>query len=71
MNKTPEHIELEERIVFQEHALDKLNRVVAEQQLELDALQRDVRELRRTARAAGDAKEAESRTLEDDRPPHY
>lgn len=71
LNKTPEHIELEERIVFQEHALDKLNRVVAEQQLELDALQRDVRELRRTARAAGDAKEAESRTLEDDRPPHY
>lgn len=71
MNKSPEHIELEERIAFQEHALEQLNRVVAEQQLELDALQRDVQELRRTARVAGDSKEAETRTLEDDRPPHY
>ena len=69
--KSPEHIELEERISFQEHALEKLNRVVADQQLELDALQRDVRELRRSARAAGENKEAEARTLEDDRPPHY
>ncbi|QDV06594.1 hypothetical protein Poly30_21040 [Planctomycetes bacterium Poly30] len=71
MNKSPHHIDLEERLAFQEDALEKLNRVVAEQQLELDGLQREVRELRRTARAAGDAKDGETRTLEDDRPPHY
>ncbi len=71
MNKSPEQIELEERIAFQEHALEQLNRVVADQQLELDALQRDVHELRKATRATGDGKEAETRTLEDDRPPHY
>lgn len=71
MTKTPKHIDLEERIAFQEHALDQLNRVVADQQLELDNLQREVRELRRTARVSGDGKDGEARTLEDDRPPHY
>ena len=71
LKKTPQHIDLEERIAFQEYALEKLNRVVAEQQLELDALQREVKELRRSARATGDGKDAEARTLEDDRPPHY
>ncbi len=71
MTKTPQHIDLEERIAFQEHALDKLNRVVAEQQLELDALQREVKELRVATRATGDGKDGEVRTLEDDRPPHY
>ena len=71
MNHSPENIELEERIAFQERALEQLNRVVATQQLELDALQRDVQELRRTARANGEGKETEARTLEDDRPPHY
>ena len=71
LNKSPKHIELEERIAFQEHALEQLNRVVAEQQLELDSLQRDVQELRRTARATEGGKEAEARSLEDDRPPHY
>ena len=63
--------QLEERIAFQEHALDQLNRVVAEQQLELDALQRNVKELRSATRASGDGKDGETRTLEDDRPPHY
>ena len=71
LKKSPEHIELEERIAFQEHAFEQLNRVVAEQQLELDVLKREVHQLRATARASGDSKEQETRTLEDDRPPHY
>ncbi|MEM9382549.1 MAG: SlyX family protein [Planctomycetota bacterium] len=66
-------IALEERIAFQEHTLEALNRVVAEQQLEIDTLSREVDDLRGQVRAgsgAGSSPEA-SRTLEDDRPPHY
>ncbi|MEM8713909.1 MAG: SlyX family protein [Planctomycetota bacterium] len=66
-----QRVDLEERLAFQERALEQLNRVVAEQQLELDVLQREVKELRLAAsRNAGDPK-GEARTLEDDRPPHY
>ena len=68
----PQIVALQERLAFQEHELDKLNRVVAEQQLELDALGREVRELRARVRAGGGVDEpGETRTLEDDRPPHY
>lgn len=66
-----DRIELEERLAFQERALEQLNRVVAEQQLELDALAREVKELRAAQRATGDGKATEARSLEDDRPPHY
>ncbi len=64
-------IALEERLAFQENELEKLNRVVAEQQLELDATGKELRELRARVRAGGGAEETERRTLEDDRPPHY
>ncbi|MEL6431427.1 MAG: SlyX family protein [Planctomycetota bacterium] len=67
-------IDLEERIAFQERELEQLGRVVAEQQLELDSLQREVRELRakvQSSAGSGDAAEGGPRTLEDDRPPHY
>lgn len=64
-------IQLQERLAFQEHELEKLNRVVAEQQLELDALGREVRELRVKVRTEGSSEPGEARTLEDDRPPHY
>lgn len=65
--------DIEERISFQERDLERLGRVVAEQQLELDALQREVRELRAKVAAAGTNEPGEGgpRTLEDDRPPHY
>lgn len=65
-------IEVEERLAFQERALDQLNRVVADQQLELDELSKEVRELRRQ-RVSGTGTDgpSERRTLEDDRPPHY
>ncbi|MGD2018675.1 MAG: SlyX family protein [Planctomycetota bacterium] len=64
-------IALEERLAFQEDELEKLNRVVAEQQLELDAMGKELRDLRARVRAAGGADEGEARSLEDDRPPHY
>jgi SlyX protein len=64
-------IGLEERLAFQENELEKLNRVVAEQQLELDATGKELRELRARVRTAGGTEDAEGRTLEDDRPPHY
>ena len=62
---------LEERVAFQERSLDQLNRVVAEQQLELDALQREVKELRLLRVSGSQTEGNETRTLEDDRPPHY
>ena len=70
MNDRP-IINLQERLSFQEHALEKLNRVVAEQQLELDTLGREVRELRARLRTSTTDEPGETRTLEDDRPPHY
>lgn len=58
-------------MAFQEHALDQLNRVVAEQQLEIEGLQREVKDLR-LLKASGTQNEGqETRSLEDDRPPHY
>lgn len=64
-------VTLEERLAFQEHALEQLNRVVAEQQLELHDLAREVKELRAARRVEGSGATDPERTLEDDRPPHY
>ncbi|MEM1452309.1 MAG: SlyX family protein [Planctomycetota bacterium] len=64
-------IALEERIAFQEHTLEALNRVVAEQQLEIDALRREVEDLRGQVRTGTASPQEAPRTLEDDRPPHY
>ncbi len=64
-------IEVEERIAFQEHTLEKLNRIVAEQQLELDALGKEVKALRGLLRTGSTDEPGETRALEDDRPPHY
>ena len=66
-------IEMEERFAFQERELEQLGRVVAEQQLELDALQRELVQLRaRVEKVRQSAGTDETpRTLEDDRPPHY
>ena len=63
--------ELEERLAFQERALEQLNRVVADQQLELDGLQREVKELRALKVAEDGGAGGEQRSLADDKPPHY
>ena len=62
---------IEERVTFQEHALDQLNRVVAEQQLEIDRLQGEMKELRLLKVNTSQTDGQEPRSLEDDRPPHY
>jgi uncharacterized coiled-coil protein SlyX len=64
-------IELKERLAFQERAFEQLNRVVADQQLELDGLRREVKELRALKVAQDDGSVGEQRTLADDKPPHY
>jgi SlyX protein len=71
MTPSDEKIDLEMRLAFQERALEQLNRVVAEQQLELDGLQREIRELRARVGTAQGGDEESPRSLEDDRPPHY
>ncbi len=71
LRRLKHRIDLEERLAFQERALEQLNRVVAEQQLELDGVQRELIELRRASRATEGGKDGETRSLEDDRPPHY
>lgn len=75
MSKTErrEIIELQERLAFLEHTLEQVNRVVANQQLEIDRLSEDLRELRRQATKQDGAQGGADRprSLEDDRPPHY
>ena len=71
MNDGIHIFELQERLAFQERALEQLNRVVADQQLELDGLQREVKELRALKVAQDGGADGERRTLADDKPPHY
>ena len=61
-------IELQTRIAFQEQALEEMNRVVTKQQDQIDALIRELKNLREQyeslARSPGAA------SVGDDRPPH-
>lgn len=71
---TSRRIDLEERFLFVERELEELSRVVARQGLVIEQLEAEVLELRRTAAPGGRDAGGESdmtRTLEDDRPPHY
>jgi SlyX protein len=61
-------IDLQSRLAFQEDHLDQLNTTVARQQLEIEALQRQLGELRRELREmAVNARPAGAETP----PPHY
>lgn len=67
---TQRRTDLEERLLFLEHDLEELSRVVARQGLVLEHLEAELRELRRAAVPSGqDAGPA--RTLEEERPPHH
>ena len=63
--------ELEERQMFFERDIEELSRVVAEQQAELERLSAELATLRARVVAAHGEEGEESRSLEDDRPPHY
>ena len=60
--------ELEVKLSFAEDLIEQLNLTVFRQQQQIDALQRDVRELREQMRSAIPA---ESRSLREEIPPHY
>jgi SlyX protein len=60
--------DLEVKAAFAEDLLDTLNETVARQQQQIEALLREVLELRRRAPEEGPAGQ---RNLRDDLPPHY
>ena len=60
--------ELEVKAAFAEDLLETLNATVYRQQQQIDALQRQVRELREQLMASAPP---ESRSLRDELPPHY
>jgi len=60
--------ELEVKLAFAEDLLETLNATVARQQQEIDALQRQVRQLREQLLAQSPA---EPHSLRDEIPPHY
>jgi SlyX protein len=60
--------ELEVKVAFAEDLLETLNATVYRQQQQIDALQRQVRELREQLLASAPP---ESRSLRDEIPPHY
>jgi SlyX protein len=60
--------ELEVKLAFAEDLLETLNATVYRQQQEIEALQRQVRELREQLMAQSPA---EPRGLRDEIPPHY
>lgn len=62
--------DLEIKLSFTEDAVDRLNDVVVRQQAQLEALIREVLELRRQA-GSGESGPGGPRSLRDELPPHY
>ena len=60
---------LEEKVMFQQRALDELNEVVLRQQEELDRLRREVQSLRTLTKRAMEQGGGED--LPHEKPPHY
>jgi len=61
-------VALEEKFSHQDHLLDQLNKIVANQQLVIDQLKKDVLDLKISQSSSGNQG---TRTLKDDVPPHY
>ncbi len=62
-------LELEEKLMFSQRALDELNEVVLRQQSEVDRLCREVQSLRTSVERA--IALAGGENLPDEKPPHY
>ena len=60
---------LEEKLMFQQRMLDKLNEVVLAQQAELDRQQRELTSCRNTIEGLQDSRPGED--LPHEKPPHY
>lgn len=62
-------VELEEKIMYQQRALDQLNGVVLKQQTELEGLRRELTAVRRQVQGLIDRGVGED--LPHEKPPHY
>ncbi len=62
-------INLEIKYVHQDDFLDKLNQVVTSQQVTIERLQKEILDLKRSVNGGGGVDG--SRSLVDDKPPHY
>lgn len=62
-------INLEIKFTQQEDFLDQLNRVVTQQQKTIERLEKEILDLKRNINAANGVEG--TRTLADDKPPHY
>ena len=68
----PRLAELESRLAFQDDTVNSLNAIVAAQQLDIDRLKLQVRELAASLRSMrDDYSGAGGGSVEDERPPHY
>ncbi len=64
--------ELESRLAFQDDTVNSLNAIVAAQQLDIDRLKLQVKELASALSSVRDEySSAGGGSLEDERPPHY
>ena len=62
-------INLEIKFAHQDDFLDQLNKVVTAQQKTIERLEKEILDLKRTA--ATQSENLQTRTLADDKPPHY
>ncbi|MEY2632638.1 MAG: Protein SlyX [Pseudomonadota bacterium] len=60
--------DLEVKLSFAEHLLDELNRMVYRQQLQIERLENELRQVRQQM---NQMQPAEARSLRDEIPPHY
>ena len=62
-------IDLEIRFSHQDHFLDQLNKIVNDQQKVIERLEKEILDLKRNVNSENGV--APTRTLQDDKPPHY
>lgn len=61
--------ELEIRFSHQDHFLHELNQIVVDQQKSIERLEKEILDLKRSVNS--EAGVSGTRTLKDDKPPHY
>ncbi len=64
-------IALQEKAVYQEDAIQKLDDVIAQQYKVIDSLSRRLKELEEKMEALHDELEKQPATMADEKPPHY
>jgi SlyX protein len=64
-------INIETKVAYQEHLVEELSAIVADQQQRIDRLETRCRSLLERIRALGDGSGAGAGSPDDERPPHY